>query len=292
MKHSAPQLIKFRTLKRRLGNLPEYQVVGILEMIWHIGMTDAHDGGIGKFTNEEIAARLEWAGDPDNLIGHLVATHWLDADPVYRLMIHDWADHCPQFVKGALARHGKKLGRKSGSSKEPPKGTSYEEHPQPNSGTSYKEPALVTSHHNITQHNITQHNLLVANLDHQTSTPKPKFSPESLDLPFASEAFRAAWLDWCRHRREIRHALTPKATTRQLAMLASMGEQPAIDSIHASILAGYQGLFKPKGGDAVSRPVNGAPRLDLANIDTEPDWEKIINSSPFLKRLENLGETA
>jgi len=108
MIHTAVTKSKFKKLKRRLG-VPHYAVVGVLETIWHIGSASCQDGAIGRMSNEDIAAEIEWAGSPDELVQSLVDCGWLDLCPVNRLVIHDWAEHCPRFVKGAMAKHGKKF---------------------------------------------------------------------------------------------------------------------------------------------------------------------------------------
>ncbi|NIL97602.1 MAG: hypothetical protein GTO62_10840 [Planctomycetales bacterium] len=103
MKIGTPELLKFKRLQKRL-ELPTYAVVGLLELLWLIAQRNARDGDIGRFTNEEIAAGLDWPGDPDQLINHLVECGWLDADPDARLVIHDWADHRPNWLTAAITR--------------------------------------------------------------------------------------------------------------------------------------------------------------------------------------------
>jgi hypothetical protein len=63
--------------------------------------------------------------------------------------------------------------------------------------------------------------------------------PTSLDTP----AFRAAWADWCAHRRDLRKPVTPRAATIAFRRLAEWGEPAAIAAIEHSITAGYQGIF-------------------------------------------------
>ena len=106
MKHTALTSMKFLRLKRRLA-LPSWQVAGILEMLWAFAGTNAQDGGIGRFHDDDLAAWMEWAGDAKELIESLVDCGWIDPHPEFRLMIHDWEDHCPRWIKGAQARHGK-----------------------------------------------------------------------------------------------------------------------------------------------------------------------------------------
>ena len=106
MKTTTITSMKFLKLKRKLG-LPHWQAVGLLESMWVFCMANAMAGDIGRHSNEDIATALEWAGDADQLIENLVATGWLDRHPDCRLAIHDWEDHCPNFVKGVMTRHGK-----------------------------------------------------------------------------------------------------------------------------------------------------------------------------------------
>lgn len=106
MKTTTITSMKFLRLKRKLG-LPHWQAVGLLESLWVFAMANAMAGDIGRHTNEDIAAALEWAGDPDQLIENLIGTGWLDRHPDCRLAIHDWEDHCPNFVKGVMSKKGK-----------------------------------------------------------------------------------------------------------------------------------------------------------------------------------------
>ena len=106
MKHNTPGSLKFIKLKRRL-QLPHYAVVGLLESLWIFTQVNAATGAIGTHSNEDIAACLEWAGDPDKLIVDLVECGWVDRCQVHRLVIHDWAEHCPTYIRGQLKSQGK-----------------------------------------------------------------------------------------------------------------------------------------------------------------------------------------
>ena len=106
MKATTTASIKFMRLKRKLA-LPHWQAVGLLESLWVFAMANAMDGAIGRHSNEDIAAALEWSGDPDQMILALVETGWLDRHPDARLAIHDWEEHCPTYVKGIMSRKGK-----------------------------------------------------------------------------------------------------------------------------------------------------------------------------------------
>jgi hypothetical protein len=98
MKHSTPQLLKFQRLQRRLGETKR-GLVGLLELLWHGTATQAPQGDIGKFSNEEIAILVDWEGDYDQLVDALVETGWLDRCSKHRLVVHDWGQHAPNWVR-------------------------------------------------------------------------------------------------------------------------------------------------------------------------------------------------
>ncbi|MCF8131346.1 MAG: hypothetical protein K9N10_22785 [Deltaproteobacteria bacterium] len=106
MKHDVEQHIKFKLLKRKLS-LNLWQAKGLLESIWGVCATHTMQGNIGKLSNEEICVCIEWEGDPDKLFAILIECGWIDECAEYRLIIHDWAHHCPTYIKGNLSRHRK-----------------------------------------------------------------------------------------------------------------------------------------------------------------------------------------
>jgi hypothetical protein len=104
-------------LARKLG-IPKHSAVGILEMLWHFTAEYAKDGNIGRYSDEEIAAAVEWQGDAKSLISALVETKWLDEESSLfsgaqpgahhaHICVHDWAHHCDDGVHTFLARAGK-----------------------------------------------------------------------------------------------------------------------------------------------------------------------------------------
>lgn len=97
MKHSTPELMKFKRLQRRLG-VPRVVAVGTLELLWISTANNARRGDIGRFSNEEIAIEVDWEGDPDHLVQCLVDTGWLDRCDTHRLVVHDWKSHAPRYV--------------------------------------------------------------------------------------------------------------------------------------------------------------------------------------------------
>lgn len=141
MIHSTTSSGKFRRLVRKLrpmlGDMPvsvELVATGLLERIWHIGISEAHRGDIGsKLDNEEIAEIIGWHGDAEELVALLVSEKWLDVHPTHRLIIHDWHIHAPRHVKGNAAKsggfltcEGSSLGDVPCDTKEAPLGTDTE----------------------------------------------------------------------------------------------------------------------------------------------------------------------
>ncbi len=107
MKRGTPDHPKTKALAARL-DLKRWQVVGLLESLWHFTATYAKRGDIGKWSNIEIASAIEWQADPDALISALLECRWLDSSEPFRLLVHDWHDHADQTV--SRSDEVKKLG--------------------------------------------------------------------------------------------------------------------------------------------------------------------------------------
>lgn len=108
MKANTPELLKFKRLKRRL-ECSTAALVGHLELLWINTAKNAPQGDIGRFSNEEIAISCYWEGDPDFFVCALVEIGWLDVCEKHRLLVHDWSEHCPTYVKGNLSRAKKSI---------------------------------------------------------------------------------------------------------------------------------------------------------------------------------------
>lgn len=105
MKMGCKDSPKYARLKRRLG-VPACTVTGVLEELWHFASRNAPAGDVGKWSNEDIAVALDWPGDPDELVRNLTESEWIEFHPEHRLIIHDWPDHCDEWVKKRLERMG------------------------------------------------------------------------------------------------------------------------------------------------------------------------------------------
>jgi len=94
---------KFVRLMELLG-VSRPMTVGLLELLWHATAEFAPQGDIGRFDDRGIAKLIGWRGNPERLVGALVEARWLDPDPVHRLLVHDWPDHAPAYVRKRLER--------------------------------------------------------------------------------------------------------------------------------------------------------------------------------------------
>jgi hypothetical protein len=112
MKKAALTSLKFKKFQRRL-KLPFWQAIGLLEAVWKVTESNAPAGDIGKLSNGDIAFAIEWEGDADGLISALLECGWLDASDKYRLVVHDWPEHAPSYLKGGFAKNGKSFVRAS-----------------------------------------------------------------------------------------------------------------------------------------------------------------------------------
>jgi hypothetical protein len=108
MKPKTSELLKFKRLSRRLAESIR-GTVGLLELLWIGTAKNCPEGDIGRFTNEEIAIMCDWDGDPDAMVSALAETGWLDPCSTHRLVVHDWREHAPDYIKGNLAKHGRQF---------------------------------------------------------------------------------------------------------------------------------------------------------------------------------------
>lgn len=101
---AVPDHPKFAALKARLG-VPKHVALGILETLWHFAGRYTPQGNVGKYTDSEIEAWLEWGGGETGvLIQALVDSRWLDRDSAWRVLVHDWPIHADKATKQALVR--------------------------------------------------------------------------------------------------------------------------------------------------------------------------------------------
>lgn len=101
MKTGAPGHPKMIALSITL-KIPIYAAVGIMEMLWHFADKHAIQGDIGKYPDQVISQSVGWDRTPEELISALVTCRWLDRSDRYRLLIHDWEEHCQNYCKKRL----------------------------------------------------------------------------------------------------------------------------------------------------------------------------------------------
>jgi len=85
-------------------NCTRAQAIGIMTLLWDMCATFTPRGDIGKLRNGSISRSCDWHENPDEFIQALLDTGWLEAHDSHRLIVHDWPDHCEQWVKLKMQR--------------------------------------------------------------------------------------------------------------------------------------------------------------------------------------------
>jgi hypothetical protein len=282
---------KVLRLKRRL-QVPTWGAVGILESLWHLTATHAKDGAIGRqFTNEDLANSIGWDSDPDQLVEALVDSGWVDRCAVNRLVIHDWQDHCPDFVRANLGR------LKAGFAVAQSAAQQNTEAPIPNGNTftvcgseqalaiPNADPCTVFQDQDLNQdHNQDQLTPLTPpggepDRKRRKVPPVPAYDPRTADLPtdLNTPRFRDAWTKWWTYRRERRLATyKPQTLEQRLREFLEMGEANAAEAILHSIAQGYQGIYPPKPSYGGKPRQNEPPRK----------WSEVFREAQAQQRPE------
>lgn len=94
---------KFFRLKNVL-RLNKSCTLGYLEALWHFCGRYTPQGNLGKYSNDEIEAWLEWDGEPGALISAFINAKWVDINETHRLIVHDWHNHADDATRKALGR--------------------------------------------------------------------------------------------------------------------------------------------------------------------------------------------
>ncbi len=108
MKRAALNHPKLHALMDEMG-VGRPEALGLLTLLWDFTGEYAMDGGVGRYTDEAIARAVDWPTEnAAHLVSAFVKSGWLDehADSSIRLVVHDWWDHCEQFVKRRCERMG------------------------------------------------------------------------------------------------------------------------------------------------------------------------------------------
>ena len=77
------------------------------------------------------------------------------------------------------------------------------------------------------------------------------FDPANAELPppISTDAFKAAWADWCKHRQQIKKPLTERSCAMQIKRFEQWGPERSIKAIEFTIEKGWQGIREPDATD-------------------------------------------
>lgn len=78
--------------------------IGHLELLWAFTGKKAPQGNIGKWPDGAIARACYWNGPADVFVSALVDAGFVDDDGEHRLVVHDWQDHAPGWVRAKLVK--------------------------------------------------------------------------------------------------------------------------------------------------------------------------------------------
>ena len=111
MKRAAIRHPKTDALMAALG-INRREALGLLTMLWDWTGQYAPLGNIGKFPDISISSAVDYqSAKAGKMIDALVSAGWVDrVDGDDRLVIHDWSDHCEEWVRKKLRGklpHGK-----------------------------------------------------------------------------------------------------------------------------------------------------------------------------------------
>lgn len=106
LKRGTPRHPKTYALAKALS-IRLAEAVGLLEMLWHQTSQLTPRGDIGSLPDEAIARGMDWHKKPSVLIEALIKQGWINSNEDHRLIVHDWPDHCDDYVKKQLRRASK-----------------------------------------------------------------------------------------------------------------------------------------------------------------------------------------
>lgn len=243
--------IKFKRLKRIL-RLAHWQVVGVLESLWLLTQTNAPKGDIGRLSDEDIAAGIEWEDDATSLINAFVEAGFLDRSDTYRLVVHDWKEHAPMWLRGALAKNeqsfiGNEDEPTAESAKQPAK------HGAKQNGN---EPARQDAKQETVLPSVLLPSVPFCSENTECVSPKREVpgtdTAETIPAVLDTEAFRTAWGEWIAYKGRTYKAAGRKS---QLNRLSELGVERAVSAIRFSIAQGWKGIFEEsKNGNGRSEP--------------------------------------
>jgi hypothetical protein len=214
---------KTMDLADRLGvELPT--AIGYLELLWAFTGKKTPQGDIGKWSDAVVAAACHWRGKPSDFVQALTEARFVDADPEHRLIVHDWHEHCPNWVRAKLKKDG----------------------------TPFATPSTAS--------NAASNDSSSASTNEGTSRADLNQAKRSEGKPGGASALvlheslpMEAWDEWLSYRKGKRYPNDDLTLRKHLGVLAKLPTQVQREVIDTSINAGWQGIFPPKGR-AIEKP--------------------------------------
>ncbi len=248
---------KFSRLKTLLC-VNKSTALGYLECLWQFTGRFTPQGNIGKYTDADIEAWLEWGGEEGKLIESLVVSGWVETDQMHRLLIHDWHEHADNTTKISLKRNGqefltcKKLSQQCLNSVstvlQPP-----EPIPEP-------EPVITPPPVNLSPKGDILTTSPSTGEVCKSPQKRAKAPPASHEAIFellppshVTQRIREAWANYEAVRR-AKHwkPFTLIGLKGKAALLAKYPPEVAAEMIERSVANEWQGIFEPRG--------NGPPK--------------------------------
>lgn len=96
VKHTAVYHPKMNRLMRLIGR-SRPSTVGLMEMFWIWVGQYCPDGNLTKVVSD-IESAIEWDGNEGDFLEALIGSGFVDDDNG-RVVVHDWDDHCPEYIK-------------------------------------------------------------------------------------------------------------------------------------------------------------------------------------------------
>ncbi len=217
--------------------------IGHLELLWAYCATKTPQGNVGKWHDGSLAEACYWTGPPEKFVEALVAAGYLDRHPEHRLVVHDWHEHAPVWVRAKLQKLGLLfLSTRERTRERTVEGSierSIEGSGEPTTGRSSRARVSKPSQNQA-----------------KPSQAKPRAlrsgAPPSAPLGDSVDGLDAkAWETWIDYRTKIRKPLKPVSIPAAQQQLAAFGsEQLAV--VKQSIANGWQGLFGLKTNGSTS----------------------------------------
>ena len=242
------------------------QAIGHLTLLWDWATEVALSGDVGKWPNGSIARACDWSGDPDKFVNALVDAKWLDQDDRYRLVIHDWAQHCENWVRAKAQKLGVELlGQRKSESYDPvlrdvhKSGSLPCDRTEPNR-TNGESPQAASG----------------GNESNKKPKGKRKASAKPVDIAAMSlpavldtPDFRGALDTWFQYRSEKKRPLTETSLLALIKKFEQIGLQGSIERIDTAIANGWQGVVFQVDSNGPATKQNARPNGGIPNVEDE-----------------------